>query len=270
MSASKITGIPFQEFLEYPEKNNGASHPLRKKIGKVAELASGYQGWINAWKHFGADKHFNNDKEIKKAILKWRADSPAIVEFWGDQYRRIGTSWDFRPERYGVEGAVVNAIQTPFTWFPVRSVAFLYREDVDVLYCKLPSGGHLHYHQPRLVPTIHRLAKMPSFQITHMGWNSDSERGPVGWIRMTSWGGKFVENITQRAARDIFGGALVRLEKHGYPVVLHSHDEPVCEVPEGHGSISIMERLMTSRPQWCLDWPIKVGGSWRGKRYFKS
>jgi len=243
---------------------------IKTSKGHLIVHNSGYQGWMGAWKAFGADKHFTDDRELKKAILKWRAESPAIVEYWGDQYRRIGTSWDFYPERYGVEGAVVNALETPFTWFPVRTVAFYYRKDLDVLFCKLPNGGHLHYHQPRLVPTIHRLAKLPSFKITHMGWNSDSDRGPVGWIRMDAWGGKFVENITQRAARDIFGAALVRLERAGYPVVLHSHDEPVCEVPEGFGHISVLERILTSKPQWCRDWPIKVGGSWRGKRYFKG
>lgn len=264
MSASKIVGISYDELLAHPD------FLKYRKLGKVAELASGYQGWTGAWKAFGAEKHFNNDKDLKKAILKWRKESPAIVEYWGDQYRRIGDTWDFKPERYGVEGAVVNAIQTPFTWFSVRSVAFCYRQDLDVLFCKLPSGRHLHYHQPRLTPTIHRLAKLPSFKITHMGWNSDSDKGPVGWIRMASWGGKFVENITQGTARDIFAAALVRLERHNYPVVLHSHDEPVSEIPENYGSISVYERILTSKPHWCRDWPIKVGGSWRGKRYFKN
>lgn len=38
MSASKITGIPFDEFLRV-KRETGEHHPMRKKVGKVAELA---------------------------------------------------------------------------------------------------------------------------------------------------------------------------------------------------------------------------------------
>lgn len=38
MSASKITGIPFEEFAKH-KKETGQHHPMRKKVGKVAELA---------------------------------------------------------------------------------------------------------------------------------------------------------------------------------------------------------------------------------------
>lgn len=38
MSAAKISGIPFEEFVTH-KKTTGDHHPLRKKVGKVAELA---------------------------------------------------------------------------------------------------------------------------------------------------------------------------------------------------------------------------------------
>jgi DNA polymerase len=62
MSASKITGIPFTDFIEHYEKNNKQHHPMRKKVGKVAELASGYQGWVGAWRQFGADAFFTEEE----------------------------------------------------------------------------------------------------------------------------------------------------------------------------------------------------------------
>ena len=34
MSASKITGIPFEEFIKH-KAETGSHHPMRKKIGKV-------------------------------------------------------------------------------------------------------------------------------------------------------------------------------------------------------------------------------------------
>jgi len=105
MSAAKISGVPFEEIIAY-KKTHGQHHPLRKKIGKVAELASGFGGWIGAWKNFGADK-FMDDNEIKQSILKWREDSPAIVELWGGQWRQQPGHWKFTREFYGLEGRLL-------------------------------------------------------------------------------------------------------------------------------------------------------------------
>ena len=68
----------FEEFnagIHKPRKKPGDHHPLRKKIGKVAELASGYQGGYGAWLAFGADKHLE-EAEIKDSIKAWRHESP--------------------------------------------------------------------------------------------------------------------------------------------------------------------------------------------------
>lgn len=253
-SASRITGVPVEDI--------GVKY---RKMGKTAELGSGYGGWINAWKNFGADKHYDHDDGIKRDILKWRAASPSIVEFWGDQYRRIGDSWDFIPELYGVEGAIIKAILNPTIKYPVRLVAFVYDPVVDVLYCQLPSGRSLCYHKPRLTPTEHRLAHAPSYAISYMGFSTEG-----GWHRKELWGSKCVENITQAVARDAFAAALVRLENRGYCIVMHSHDEPIAEVPEGFGSIAEFELILIANPNWCANWPINAAGGWTGKRYFKS
>lgn len=253
-SISRITGVPVGE----------VDTALRKR-GKVAELASQYGGFVNAWKNFGADAYYDNDEYIKRDILAWRKASPNIVEFWGDQYRRIGDSWNFVPELYGVEGAIVRALQSPNTNYQVGYVTFNYWSLQDVLTCRLPSGRFLYYHKPRLTPTEHRLAHLPAYSISYMGYSTDK-----GWIRKELWGSKAVENITQAVARDRFAYAMVEFERRGYPLVMHSHDEGIAEVDEQFGSISEFELIMSANPYWCANWPIKAAGGWRGKRYFKS
>lgn len=363
MSASKITGVPFEEF-ERVKRETGNHHEYRSRIGKVAELASGYAGWIGAWKNFGADKHFNDDREIRDAILKWRAESPNIVEFWGGQIRHGSGYGEHWYENYGLEGAAVSAIQNPGQQYVYKGLTL----DVvnDVLRIQLLSGRHLYYHQPRLVPTLDRFSKMPIWQITYWGYNTDSKKGPVGWLLMETYGGKLFENVVQAVARDILGHAIVNLEKsvcrkteeikmkpmniqqlisqervssdvveratqsidrmakrvlwyhpesdcyfttsgrdddhmvdehccnvtgvehhenaaiqagiwtretadpYRYAVVMHVHDEIVCEVPEGHGSVEEMESIMSTMPSWCSDWPVRARGGWRGKFFRKS
>jgi DNA polymerase len=267
MSAAKISGVPFEEFIEHKART-GDHHPLRKRIGKVAELASGYQGWIGAWQHFGADEYFDDEKDIKEAILKWRAESPAIVEFWGGQYRQRGDSWQFDAELYGIEGAAVMAILNPGKVYGYRGIQYGVFD--DVLYCRLPSGRRLAYHEPRLEPCEHKLARLPAYKITYMGHNTDSAKGAVGWVRLETWGGKLVENIVQAACRDRLAYALYLLDAAGVPVVLHVHDEIVCETEVGTFGVDELERIMGQAPPWASEWPIVASGGWRGHRFRKD
>ena len=190
-SAANATGIPFEEILAY-KKANGMHHSARKTIGKVRELAGGYGGWIGAWKNFGADA-FMTDDEIKADVLKWREESPEIVEMWGGQFRWCGPGkWDYMPELFGLEGAAINAILNPGKCFSHTDITYGVRD--DILYCRLPSGRYLHYHKPRLVDAVDKLNRGPCFGITFEGHNSNAAKGPVGWHRMETYGGRLFEN----------------------------------------------------------------------------
>jgi len=254
VSAAKISGIPFDEAVRHP----------KRKLGKIAELASGYGAWIGGWKAFGADE-FMSDEEIKQNILAWRAASPAIVELWGGQER------NWKPERFGCDGAAVNAIQYPGTPFHVMRLdgtysGITFQAQNDVLYCRIPSGRCLTYHHPRLRESGRRAGTL---SISYEGHNTNPKNGPIGWIRMDTWGPRFVENIDQATARDILRRATINLEAAGYPVVLHVYDEIASEVPEGYGSIEEFERVMGTMPEFAADWPVRAQGGWRGKRYRK-
>lgn len=259
--AAKISGVPLEEILQH-KTETGQHHPLRKKIGKVSELASGYAGWIGAWKNFGAGE-FMNDAEIKGNILAWRAASPMIEEFWGGQWRKDPNRWHFTPELYGLEGAAVCAVMNPGQCFQYRGIVYGVKD--DVLYCKLPSGRLLNYHRPRLIETTAPHGN-PVHSITYEGWASVRSR----WERMDTYGGKLTENVVQAVARDILTHAMVNLDRAGYPLVLHVHDEIVAEVPEGTGSVEEFEAIMGQMPDWCADWPVRAAGGWRGKRYRKD
>ena len=86
---------------------------------------------------------------------------------------------------------------------------------------------------------------------------------------METYGGRLAENVTQAVAADIQFEAIDRLEKSGYPVVMHTHDEASAEMQLGLGSVEHMSAIMTERPQWASWWPIRAAG-WHGKRYRKD
>ena len=264
-SASRITGVPFEEFMAH-KRDTGEHHPLRNKIGKYAELASGFGGWINAWLNFGAGKHLT-EAEIKDSILSWRKASPNIVELWGGQWRQLPGYRNFRRENYGLEGAWVNAIFNPNVPQQVgKYLHVTYFADEDVMRILLPSGRSLTYREPRLSPGIDNFSKNEQWELSYLGYRD----GKI--CRVKTYGGKLFENAVQAVARDRLRDAMITLEDNHYPVVLHVHDEPTAEVPIGFGHVEEYEEIIVAPTSWCKtfdEWPIRASGGWRGKRYRK-
>lgn len=228
---------------------------LQRLIGKVSELALGYQGSVGAFHSMAANYGVKlPDDQVKNEIVDpWREANSKIKSFW-----------------YGAEEAAMTAVRNPglktFCGAKGRQVAF--RVAGSFLWMQLPSGRVLCY-------------PYPAIEMVKTNWGKDKEAvtfmgvdGRVGsptknkWVRMSTYGGKLVENIVQAIARDILVAAWPRLEAAGYPIVLHVHDENVSEVPEGFGSVEEYEQLMSVLPPWATDLPVSAEG-FRGKRYRK-
>ena len=271
-SAARITGGSVEAYKAYAAAN-GEHHPDRQKIGKVAELGLGFGGWINAWRNFDDSDNFT-DAEVKGHILAWRDASPRIVELWGGQWR--GKPWDGYAERYGFEGAAVNAIQYPEHTFDHAGIKFFMRG--DALIVRLLSGRELTYHEPRLEPSTRDYAAPGELSITYSTWNSNAAYGAFGWVRMSTYGSRLTENIVQAIAHDILRFAILGLREAGFAVVLHVYDEIVAEVPERPATppsvpdpqIAVFEAIMGRMAPWCAHWPVRAAGGWRGKRYRKA
>lgn len=260
-SASRITGTPVAAYEQH-QRETGSKHPHRK-LGKVAELASGFGGWINSWLNFGAGEFINTEEEIKRNIQAWRAASPAVVEGWGGQVR--GKPWDGVPELYGLEGLFIKAVLEPgVPQYWRHGVHYIYR-DANV-YCVLPSGRAITYHNV----SLHHHAKWQGqYRICFWGYNSNPKMGKVGWVQLDTYGGRLFENVVQAVARDIMANAGRNLNRAGYKVRLRVHDEIITCVPEGWGSVEEMEGLMEVLPVWAAGWPVRASGGYRGKRFKK-
>lgn len=230
MAAAKISGISFDEIMAHAGFTDttspnwwladveGSHHPLRKKVGKINELANAYQGWIGASKQFGADKYMTDD-QIKKGILVWRDDSPEIVEFWGGQYRRTGYR-QTRPEFYGVEGCAIAAVMNPGTVYSHGVIQFGVKD--DVLYIKLPSGRSLTYHEPRLHASCDPLG-VDIRQLTFMGVDPTSKQ----WVRRDTYGGRLTENCIAENTLVLTDRGWAPIQKVGVNHLVHDGVELV-------------------------------------------
>lgn len=230
-AAAQITGVA---------RTPGERHRYRQ-VGKIAELASGYGGSVGAWRAFGAE---GSDEDIRRQVYAWRDASPAIVAYWRDQ-----------------ESAAKQAVRSPGVVFRAGSTSWACRD--GVLQCVLPSGRSLHYHRVLLTPRPTPWGEVTE-QICYYGQHTHTRK----WGEVRTYGGKLVENIVQATARDLLAHALVRADSEGWRIVLHVHDEILCEEKTGTRTVEELCDVMTTLPAWAKNWPVYADG-WRGQRYRK-
>jgi DNA polymerase len=209
-----------------------------RNLGKTLDLAFGYGGGLGAWRKFDNSDTYT-DAEVENFKREWRWAHRATSQFWKDLRRA--------------------ALQSVHTGQRIELGKLSFAMEDGTLRMVLPSGRTLAYPEARLGPGKFEGAREIYFK--------DNAKG--AWIERDSWSGLLTENVVQAVSRDLLAAAIVRLEAAGYPVVLHVHDEIVCEVPEGFGNLAEFHALMTKLPDWANGLPVAVK-VWSGNRYAKS
>ena len=220
-SASAMFHVPIEEITK--------TSPLRQK-GKISELALGYRGAVGALTSMGALKMGLTEEELPGLVSTWRSANPHITAFW-----------------WAVDEAAITAVRDKKP-SKVGRVSFEYKS--GILFVTLPSGRKLSYVKPRMM-----LNKFGREGLTYEGIGESKK-----WMRLETYGPKLVENIVQAASRDILAEAMLRLEKEGFDIVCHVHDEVVLEVPDGKSSVEEVNEIMAVNPVWTEGLPLKAAG----------
>ena len=220
-SASAMFHVPIEEITK--------TSPLRQK-GKISELALGYGGAVGALTSMGALKMGLTEEELPGLVSTWRSANPHITAFW-----------------WAVDEAAITAVRDKKT-SRVGRVSFEYKS--GILFVTLPSGRKLSYVKPRMM-----MNKFGREGLTYEGIGESKK-----WMRLETYGPKLVENIVQAASRDILAEAMLRLEKEGFDIVCHVHDEVVLEVPDGKSSVEEVNEIMAVNPVWTEGLPLKAAG----------
>jgi len=223
-------------------------NPEDRQIGKICELAFGYEGGVGAWVQF--DKSgTRSEEEIQNYKNEWRGRHPNIKAFWR-----------------GVNEACIEAVKNPGFQFSYSCVTFAVIGDEAGrwLICRLPNGRCLWFYDPMLEE--YQGFRGKEYKVTYM--SRDSQKGGR-WRRTDTYGGKLTENIVQAISRDLMVEAMIRCERAGYPIILTVHDEIVAETDDTYGSQQEFEQLMAYVPPWAQGCPVGVAG-WSDYRYKKD
>ncbi len=224
--------------------------PEQRFVGKVGELALGYQGGSAAFQRmanlYGVDVPHDKAEEIKH---RWRAANPKTVELWKS-----------------MEQAAIAVVKNPDKRYRYRAGRLtFYMRGEEHLAMRLPSGRDLIYPFAEVKPEPGPFGMKET--LSFYGQDTYTRQ----WGRTSTYGGKLTENATQAVARDVQAEAMGRCEVGGFPVVMHVHDEIVTEICTGSGDKHPEKRLvsiMTQSPNWAEELPIAAEG-WSGQRYRK-
>lgn len=210
--------------------------PERQK-GKVAELALGYQGSVGALKQMGAEEMGLSETEMKTIVNIWRRKSPNIVKLWA-----------------AINNAAIRAIKTKKKIILPNFKGLLFHHDGKALTIQLPSGRKLFYQEAIL--TTNEWDK-PS--IKYKGMDQTTKK----WTWVRTYGGKLTENIVQAIARDLLALSMWRLDVCGFDIVMHVHDEAVCEIIDDLNApkqLKEMCEIMGDPVPWAEGLPLAADG----------
>ncbi|MEA5015026.1 MAG: DNA polymerase [Candidatus Limiplasma sp.] len=202
------------------------NYEYRQK-GKQAVLSCGYGGGVAALKNMGARMP---EEEMQPLVDAWRAANPRIVRLW-----------------HALDAAVHRVLET-HGGARIGRVTLFWQE--NRLCIHLPSGRRLTYLSPRFVTN-----RFGSRSLGYLGVRANGQ-----FALQETFGGKLAENITQAIARDLLAHAMLNLEKAGYPIVFHVHDEVVLELPVGKGAVEEVCGVMAHAPPWAEGLPLRADG----------
>jgi DNA polymerase len=256
----------------YAKTFNVSLEKANRQVGKVLELAMGFGGGVGAFLTFSSAYRLDLEKmtsglSLPNDVVKeaedflawrkernestyglpgevfiacdslkrlWRRAHPKIVSFWKDSEDAFKIAVGGGHAKFGRKALAVYAhkceINKKGNW-------------VRIL---LPSGRYLSYPAPR-----------SGDRVSFMGTDQFTRK----WKRITTYGGKLVENQTQATARDVFKNCYANVMRSGYRIAMSVHDELVAYARDDAAhNAEHLSSLMSESPAWASDLPLAASG----------
>lgn len=223
-TASQMFGVPVEK--------HGQNSELRQK-GKIATLALGYGGGVNALKQFGADKMGMTNEEMAQTVDLWRKANPRIVSMW----KSLETA---------MKKCIVHKATTVDKVGGVR-----FRWEKGIVWMRLPSGREMAYYGAAYGESRFK----NGMTLSYLGINSKKK-----FVSIETWGGRVFENLVQATARDCLRDTMLRLDADGWDIRGHIHDEVICSEPINGRGVEEMCEVFARPIDWAAGLPLTGAG----------
>lgn len=259
LAYSRMFGVPVESVKNPSEE---------RQVGKVSELAFGYQGGIGSFRTMAKaypdmKVQLMHDATINGFKEAWRDAHPKIAGVrtlnprTGREYRQGGV---WREIEQAAIGAVLDEGGAYTCGVPGRHATF--KKAGSFLWCKLPSQRVICFPYPRILEGDY------GPQLTYMTVPSpdDRKKGNIihdksnapNWARVGTYGGALFNRIVQGFCRDFLADLLLWLDENGAAIVMHTHDDGNIEVEiaKAEGARKAMEARMRTLPDWAAGFPL--------------
>jgi DNA polymerase len=214
-------------------------------VGKQAVLGCGFSMWVDAFQAQCAKYGVSMEYEAcETAVLTYRKVHNRVESLWEE-----------------FENAARAAIVQPGKWFQAGSkVKFAVTKSAGIKYLVMlmPSGRRIVYPHVAIEQVKRRFKSGTRMvdQITFWG----PIPGKAFWGRISTYGGKLVENATQGTAFDLMAHGSCTAEARGFELVTLIHDQALAKAGKGKTVVDFCAALCDT-PAWAAGLPLVAEGS---------
>lgn len=219
--------------FKVPVEKHGLNSHLRQK-GKIAVLALGYGGGVDALDKMGGQRQGLSRDEEADIVRKWREANPNIVAFWRQ-----------------LEAAAKQVCVTKQTLHVGALTLAMHGATMTIA---LPSGRLISY--PDMQPCTNRFGNA---SLKYRGVNQETHKW--GWIE--TYGGKLTENVIQATARDCLAETMTEISDSLHlPIIFHVHDEIISEIDTDcqDEQMAAIKDAFAKTPSWAPGLPLNGAG----------
>ena len=219
--------------FKVPVEKHGLNSHLRQK-GKIAVLALGYGGGVDALDKMGGQRQGLSRDEEADIVRKWREANPNIVAFWRQ-----------------LEAAAKQVCVTKQTLHVGTLTLAMHGTTMTIA---LPSGRLISY--PDMQPCTNRFGNA---SLKYRGVNQETHKW--GWIE--TYGGKLTENVIQATARDCLAETMTEISDSLHlPIIFHVHDEIISEIDTDcqDEQMAAIKDAFAKTPSWAPGLPLNGAG----------
>ena len=248
--ASELFGKPYDEITS-----------AERQVGKVCVLG--------CWFMLSGGAEVGEYPDTAKTGLWAYAEAMGVKLTKEDAQRHVATFRETYPEAGEMWAALTHgAMEAIQTRQPQKVGPVTFDVMAPFLRMQLPSGRYIYYLRPQVGDQV---IKHPGGQFVKRGLSYEGKNKLGRWTRVNTHGGKLVENICQAVARDVLCAGLLEADRRGFNIVLHVHDEIVCDemiASMGPNAVGSLEQAMAIVPSWAPG--LKLAAEGGASEFFKK